>query len=1004
MKPNTPSKAQRKPRGKRFILFGLLGLAVALILMIALLPSLVSTSAVRKLVMARVNSAIDGQAEVGQWSWGWISGVQVRDLRLQGLPGLAQLTVKGIQAKPALRSLLSGQLALQQTVIEQPRVTLSSVQPKTETRSPGRAGQTSQASVRAPMLPISQLDLEIRDGIVEVLDEKKGKTTLARINSQINLDTAQGLGGLSLAMAVEGQDTQGTVQADIALDQVQWRDWSFKDTSGSVTVDVNSLELGSLEALLSLGGLDVGLQGTMNAQIKGEIRQGAFDTVVGTAKARDVDVTGPAFSGDRLSSKQVDVTIDAKRENQTIQINSLSLACDWLKTDVQGTLPTGPGISSLSELSDSDMAIRGNFDLDVAQLAVQLPHHLALKENTRLTKGRATGRFDLAKAKIAGDFRVEELAGQVDQSQVSLSEPIQGTVKLTTQAKGDYRVEALSLTSSFARVQATGNSERIEYSEWLSLEKMQAELGQFLDIGDYTLKGQLSGEGVAHLGDQHITMSGSAVLKNLDLTVPDGNSVSEAQVQVSYDTAYDSEQDLLRVAGLNAKAAWGEMGIQDMRLNFKEDQMQGSVFAKALQLQHLLPYLRAFAAAPSGMSLKGLAQADCRIQKSDGVIQLATDNTVIEQFELAMPEKQPFKQSSMSVALQARVTPVEKAINIERFQLVSPEIKISKGQFQHQVQAGSTTVQATVDCEYDLQAVGEFVAPLLPAGLAMAGNRTGHVSFFSSCPSAETHALWRSAQGQARFGFDRATYQGLNFGPTDVNAVFAQGMLEIEPFQTEVNQGQLAFACRTHFQQTPARIVMSEPRQVAQGIHLTPETTQRLFRYVNPLFANLSDVEGKANFYCEKMMLPLDPNAQDQIELVGTISMDDIHVQGSGLLNDILAGLQMKNLNTQTLKMYPTRFVLREGVLRYDDMQIDVGDNPVNFSGAIGLDETLNMRVKTPYTSSGKTVRVGDPDQGQRVTVALTGTLDRPVIDMDSVLDQLLQIGIQRGLQELFKL
>jgi len=127
-------------------------------------------------------------------------------------------------------------------------------------------------------------------------------------------------------------------------------------------------------------------------------------------------------------------------------------------------------------------------------------------------------------------------------------------------------------------------------------------------------------------------------------------------------------------------------------------------------------------------------------------------------------------------------------------------------------------------------------------------------------------------------------------------------------------------------------------------------------------------------------------------------------VQGSGLLNDILAGLQMKNLNTQTLKMYPTRFVLREGVLRYDDMQIDVGDNPVNFSGAIGLDETLNMRVKTPYTSSGKTVRVGDPDQGQRVTVALTGTLDRPVIDMDSVLDQLLQIGIQRGLQELFKL
>jgi hypothetical protein len=1004
MKPNNASQPKPKPRRRRFILFGLLGLVVVLVLLVALLPSLVSTSAVRKLVMGRVNAAIEGQAEVGQWSWGWISGVHVRDLHLQNLPGLAQLTVKGIQVKPGLRSLFSGQLALRQTVIDQPRVTLSNVQPKTEANSPGRAGPASQASVRAPLLPISQLDLEIRDGIVEVLDEKKGKITLSGINSQVSLDTAQGRGGLSLAMVVEGKDTQGSLQADLDLDQVQWREWSFKDTSGSVTVDVNTLELGSLEALLSLGGLDVDLKGTMNAQLKGEIRQGELDTVMGTVEAHKVDVTGPAFSGDRLASTQVDMTIDAKREQQTIQLNSLSLSCDWLKTDVQGSLPAGSGIPSLSGLSESGIVIQGDFALDVAQLASQLPHHLSLKEKTRLTKGRATGHFDLAQAKIAGDFRLEELAGQVDQTLVSLSESIQGRVELTTQDMGKFRVEALSLSSSFARVQATGDSERIEYSEWLNLEKMQAELGQFLDIGDYTLKGQLSGEGVAHLGDHGITVSGTSVLENLDLTVPDGNSVSETQVQVSYATVYDAEQDVLRVAGLFAKADWGEMGIRDMRIGFKEDQMQGNVYVKALQLQHLLPYIRAFSSAPSGMNASGLAQADCRIQKTDGVIQFVTDNTVIEQFELHMPEKQAFKQSSMSVALQARVNPMEKAINIESFQLISPEIKITKGQFQHQVQADSTTVQATVDCEYDLQAMAEFVAPLLPAGLDMAGHRIGHVSFYSTYPSAQTQALWRSAQGEARFGFDRATYQGLDFGPTDVNAVFAQGMLEIEPFQTEVNQGQLAFACRTHFQQMPARIVMSEPRQVAQGIHLTPETTQRLFRYVNPLFANLSDVEGKANFYCEKLILPLDPNAQDEIEVVGTISMDDIHVQGSGLLNDILAGLQMNNLHKQTLKMHPTAFVLREGVLRYDDMQIDVGDNPINFSGAIGLDESLDMRVKTPYTSSGKTVRVGDPDQGQRVTVALTGTLDRPVIDMGSALDQLLQIGIQRGLQELFKL
>ena len=1000
MKPNNSSKPLPKPRRKRFILSGVLGLTGLLILVVAFLPLLVSTSPVRKLVMARINAAFEGQAEVGQWSWGWISGVHVKDLHLQNLPGLAQLTVKGIQAKPVLRSLLSGRLALQETIIDRPTVTLVSAKRETG-RASSPSGQKSQGPGRAPRLPISHLDMDIRDGVVEVVDAEERTTTLAQIDSQVSYNAARGHGGLSLAMALAGKEAPGSVRADIALDQVQWDTWNFKDTSGRVTVDVNALELGSLQALLQLGGLDLDLQGVTNAQIKGEIRQGRIETVTGKLNARDVDVTGPGFQGDRIASTQVEATIDARRQGQNIQVDSMSLACDWLKTDVQGTLPTGPGVLSLSE---SDIAVKGDFDLDVAQLASQLPHHLSLKEKTRLTQGKATGHFDLAQAQIAGEFRVDDLAGQVDQTQVSLSEPIQGKFRLMAQDKGTYRVEDLSLTSSFARVQAAGDSERIEYSEWLDLEKMQSELGQFLDIGDYTLKGQMSGEGVAHLGDSDITLSGTSVFENLDLTVPDGNALSEAQIQLTYDTAYDSEQGLLRLAGLSAKAAWGEIGLQNTRIHLKQDQMQAKVSVQALQLQRLLPYMRVFSSVPSGMHVSGLAQADCDFRMTDGVIQVVTDNTLIEQFELTMPEKQPFKQSSISLALQARVNSVQKAINIETLQLVSPEIKITKAQFQRQVQADNTTVKGTADCEYDLQAVGEWIAPLVPAGLEMAGNRTGHLTFSSTYPSAQAQELWRSAQGEARFGFDRATYQGLNFGPTDVNAVFSQGMLEIEPFQTEVNKGQLSLACQTDFRQTPVQVVMPEPRQIAQGIHLTPETTQKLFRYVNPVFANLSDVQGKANFHCEKLILPLDPNAQDRIELVGTMSMNDIYLQGSGLLNKILAGLDMKNLRKQALKMHPTRLILRQGVLKYDDMQIDVGDNPVNFSGAIGLDETLDMRVMTPYTTGGRTVRAGDADQSQRVTVALTGTLDKPIIDMDSVLDQLLQIGIQRGLQELFKL
>ena len=79
---NKPKPVPTK-RWKRRLILGLLGLIVVLILLIALLPTILSTSPMRKLVMARINAAMEGQAEVGQWSWGWTRGVHIRDLRLQ---------------------------------------------------------------------------------------------------------------------------------------------------------------------------------------------------------------------------------------------------------------------------------------------------------------------------------------------------------------------------------------------------------------------------------------------------------------------------------------------------------------------------------------------------------------------------------------------------------------------------------------------------------------------------------------------------------------------------------------------------------------------------------------------------------------------------------------------------------------------------------------------------------------------------------------------------------
>ena len=106
-----------------------------------------------------------------------------------------------------------------------------------------------------------------------------------------------------------------------------------------------------------------------------------------------------------------------------------------------------------------------------------------------------------------------------------------------------------------------------------------------------------------------------------------------------------------------------------------------------------------------------------------------------------------------------------------------------------------------------------------------------------------------------------------------------------------------------------------------------------------------------------------------------------------------------QSLRGQRLTVRPTNIVLRDGIVRYDNMQIDVENSPINFAGAIGLDGQLDMTVTLPWTLKGRTARADREDKaGPRIAVPLTGTISQPKLD----LGRLLQEQLFRGLGDLF--
>ena len=86
-------------------------------------------------------------------------------------------------------------------------------------------------------------------------------------------------------------------------------------------------------------------------------------------------------------------------------------------------------------------------------------------------------------------------------------------------------------------------------------------------------------------------------------------------------------------------------------------------------------------------------------------------------------------------------------------------------------------------------------------------------------------------------------------------------------------------------------------------------------------------------------------------------------------------------------------------------MQMDIGDNPVNFKGVIGLDNSLEMSVTLPYTTEGRTIRVGS-QSARRITLPITGTVDNPKLDVGKLLEnqlkQELEEQLRKGLEDIF--
>ena len=1000
---------QPKKTGKRILKYVSAFIIVLIVLVVFLIPVFVSSAKGRNFILAKINNSIDGKTDFAGLSMGWWKGIKVTDVSFNDISGQTFVEVRQITTKPHYGSILLGNVSLGKTVIDEPRVEINLTdQQSKETAEPGQ--KTTSGKQPTPIaLPIRKVDLVVKDGNLKVTDPKAQTVEFSQIDSRVNLRPPGQETSFSLHTLVASAGKESEIQAEGRISPGKAKTgWTLKGTSGNVSVQVTDLDLPSLAPFLALAGVEVQAEGVLSGSVSSEVKDGQFENLSADIKARNLDITGPLLKGDRLKTSTLDVNAKLKREQKMISIENLDIKADWLKAQAAGTIPAT--LDSFSEFLQSDSSLNGSFDLDVAQVLSQMPQTFGVKEDMKVTSGKLSGTVSTAtkagKRKFLGNASLEDLRGTVDGKTIALEQPIKAEAEITDE-QDKIIFDKAGITSSFGRFDCSGTSESLQYTCDIDLSALQTQLGQFLNIGKYQLAGKVTEKGTISSKDKQVTAVGSSTIKDLRITSKDGPSISEPQADIDFAVGYDRKTSIINIDSIKTIASFGQVDIKNAVVPIDkkaEKGMELTVSAK-VDLDKITPFAVMFASFPKEMQLAGIAESDVSISSEKQGYRVVTEATHIKNLKVRYPEKKPFEANDVSILFDAEVNPEQKTINIKKFQLISPQIKIHKGEFSQVSKDGKTKLEGQVDCEYDWAAVSTITAPYLPQGLSLEGQRKDTISFDSTCPTDQKDKLLENLNTKAKVGFAKAEYMGLNFGATDVDFQIQNGLLKIAPFSTTVNNGQLSFASEANLKDKPSLLKTTEPIQIVKDIQINNEMARKLLKYVNPIFANAVNVSGVANFHCERLAIPLEKGNKNDIEVIGTISANKMLLEGSDLLGQMVS-LAGGSVRGQNCTIHPTRFALQNGLLKYEDMQLDIGNNPVNFKGTIGLDTRLDMIVTLPYTMGGRTARVGEKTD-ERISIPLTGTIDKPELDMGKLLEgqlkKQLEEQLQKGLEKLFE-
>ena len=398
-------------------------------------------------------------------------------------------------------------------------------------------------------------------------------------------------------------------------------------------------------------------------------------------------------------------------------------------------------------------------------------------------------------------------------------------------------------------------------------------------------------------------------------------------------------------------------------------------------LDRMTPLLQNASLIPDGIHAGGTGKLSFSAEGGEeGGRKIAAD-LMVKEFSLSKEKKQLLPKDDLVVSVKVEEQVEGQKLDIRDIKLSSSALDLS----------GSGSINSIendrqLDVRGDLRPKMDALASILAEAFNVQVNLQGRESH----PFALTY-LWPGDGGKAigRLGFssefsmDTAAYNGITMSGVTLPVTLKDNAMQLH-LQGGMNEGRVDIAAQADFNVDPSIMTVPENSQVMTGIQLNQPLVEGVLRRIHPLFGVLTTPTGQIDVRLNTFAWPLKQDGAYGADFTSVVNFSRVNLDSSGLLRSILSSFALEEEKLK-LRDAEVQCIGREGRISCSPVRIQVGSTEMVLSGTVGMDKTIDYTLEVPVTEKLVSKEVYQFLGGATVRVPISGTVDKPGFDRNSV-------------------